>query len=81
MLAGEAVELLTHATRKDEFHGYWSTGQFWEELLELDAYIVLVFAALVFSTILQNDPGKQAKTAKRGASPPNRENLSEQPVE
>lgn len=81
LLVGEAVEFQTHATRKDELHGYWSTGQFWEELLELDAYIVLVFAALAFSAILRNDPGKSANPAKQRPASPSPDNLSEQPVE
>lgn len=59
LLLGELVELLTHATRKDDLHGYWVTGQLWEEMLELDAYLVLAYAAYMFGDIIRN--GKSAK--------------------
>ena len=81
LLAGEAVELQTHATRKDDLPGFWSTGQFWEELLELDAYIVLVFAALSFSAIMLNKTGKKANRPSRAGTAPAAQGLPEQPVE
>lgn len=51
LLVGELVELATHATRKDASQGYWANGQFWEELLELNAYLVLLFGAYVFGEV------------------------------
>lgn len=51
LLAGEQIEVMTHATRKDGLLGYWESGQFWEELLEFNAYLVLLFGAYAFGEI------------------------------
>ncbi len=51
LLAGEQIEVMTHATRKDGVLGFWGSGQFWEELLEFNAYVVLLFGAYVFGEI------------------------------
>ena len=51
LLVGEMIEVATHATRKDALLGYWANGEFWEELLELNAYLVLLFGAYVFAEI------------------------------
>ena len=51
LLTGELIEVVTHNTRKDASFGYWGNGQFWEELFELDAYLVLLFGAYVFAEI------------------------------
>lgn len=50
----EKIEFRAHATRLDDLPGYWANGQFWEELVELNAYIVLLFAAYIFAEIYRS---------------------------
>lgn len=59
LILGEVVAVMTHDTRKDDLHGFWQAGQFWEELLELDAYIVLLYAAYVFGDAFRCDKQKK----------------------
>ncbi len=54
LIAGEKVELVTHETRQDDLPGYWANGQFWEEFLELNAYITVLYAAYIFAEIYRN---------------------------
>ncbi len=59
LILGEVVAVMTHDTRTDDLHGFWQAGQFWEELLELDAYIVLLYAAYVFGDAFRCDKQKK----------------------
>ena len=54
LITAEKIELRAHATRLDDLPGYWANGQFWEELVELNAYIVLLFAAYIFAEIYRS---------------------------
>ena len=51
LLVGQEIEDWTHEARNDAVNEYWANGQFWEELFELNAYLVLLFAAFVFSDV------------------------------
>jgi hypothetical protein len=56
----EMIELRAHATRHDDLPGYWANGQFWEELVELNAYIVLLFAAYIFAEIYRSSTDSES---------------------
>ena len=81
LLLGEGVEELTHATRKDDLHGFWADGQFWEEMLELDAYLVLAFAAIMFGKIVRTAPSHQGMDTELTASEDKLQQSVEEPVE
>lgn len=65
---GEVVEAVAHLTRKDDLPGYWAGGPFFEELLELNAYIALFFAACVFRSIFPS--GETAAGCHSGENAP-----------
>lgn len=67
LLLGEGVEVITHATRKDDLHGFWVSGQLWEEILELDAYVMLAYAALIFGDIIRSPETNGAKKTAQSA--------------
>jgi len=76
LILGELVEVYTHKTRKDDLHGFWTSGQFWEEMLELDAYILLAYAAVVFGSIMRGTITKNSSRARTAAdtNPPGKIN-------
>ena len=60
LITAEKIELRAHATRHDDLPGYWANGQFWEELVELNAYIVLLFAAYIFAEIYRSSTDSES---------------------
>ena len=53
-LAGQWIEVWTNEARYEPLRGSWVSGQFWEEMFELSAYLVLLFAAYAFSDVYAN---------------------------
>lgn len=81
LLLGEGVEVITHATRKDDLHGFWVSGQLWEEILELDAYVMLAYAALIFGDIIRSPDSNGAKKPVQEARQKRSATSAKQPVE
>ena len=60
LFTAEKIEVRVHATRLNDLPGYWANGQFWEELFELNAYIVLLFAAYIFAEIYRSSTDSES---------------------
>ncbi len=51
LITAEKIELWVHARA---LPGSWTNGQFWEELVELNAYLALLYAAYIFAEIYRS---------------------------
>jgi len=45
LILGQLIEEWTDVTHDDDRYDYWASGQFWEEMTELNAYLIFLIAA------------------------------------
>ncbi|GBE44635.1 MAG TPA: hypothetical protein ENH05_09880 [Rhizobiales bacterium] len=62
LIVSQLIEEWTDVTRLDDRYAYWASGQFWEEIFELNAYLVFLYTAYLLKIA-----GRRSRAARASA--------------